>query len=72
MVAWAEAVNLADELHAGAHSPAQLREGLRQLERITFRSDLDNFYYDYVRRVLRDGELVREKTWDDVIPRDHQ
>ena len=38
----------------------------------SFRSDLRNFYYHYTRRLLRDGELVREKTWEDTIPRDHQ
>jgi hypothetical protein len=39
---------------------------------MTFRSDLENFYYSYVRRLLKDGELVREKSWEDTIPRDHQ
>lgn len=37
-----------------------------------FRSDLENFYYTYTRRLLRNGELLREKTWNDTIPRDHQ
>jgi hypothetical protein len=40
--------------------------------RLTFRSDRDNFHYAYVRRLLKDGTLVREKTWTDTIPRDHQ
>ena len=40
--------------------------------RTSFRSDLKNFYYSYTRRLLRDGELVREKTWEDTIPRDYQ
>jgi putative CocE/NonD family hydrolase len=39
---------------------------------MSFRSDLENFYYEYTRRLLRDGELIREKNWDDTIPRDHQ
>jgi hypothetical protein len=39
---------------------------------VTFRSDRDNFYYDSVRRLLKDGVLVREKAWKDVIPRDFQ
>jgi uncharacterized protein len=39
---------------------------------VTFKSDRDNFYYDGVRRLLKDGALVREKTWKDVIPRDFQ
>jgi predicted acyl esterase len=38
----------------------------------SLRSDLENFHLSYTRRLLRDGQLVREKTWEDVIPRDHQ
>jgi putative CocE/NonD family hydrolase len=37
-----------------------------------FRSDAENFYYTYTRRLSRNGELLREKTWQDTIPRDHQ
>ncbi len=37
-----------------------------------WRSDRENFYYTGTRRLLRNGELVREKKWEDVIPRDHQ
>lgn len=39
---------------------------------LLFRSDRSNFYYTYTRRLLRDGGLVREKTWEEVIERDHQ
>ena len=39
---------------------------------LSFRSDRENFYYTYTRRLLKDGELVREKIWDETIPRDHQ
>ena len=39
---------------------------------LSFTSDLENFYYDYTRRLLENGELVREKNWQDTIPRDHQ
>ncbi len=38
----------------------------------SLRSDRENFYYAHTRRLLRDGALVREKTWEDTIPRDHQ
>ena len=37
-----------------------------------FQSDLENFYYTYTRRLLKDGKLVREKTWNDTLPRDFQ
>ena len=39
---------------------------------LTFRSDLDNFYYTYARRLFENGALVRQKIWNDTIPRDHQ
>lgn len=39
---------------------------------LSFRSDRKNFYYSYKRKLLQDGKLVREKTWQDTIPRDHQ
>ena len=45
---------------------------LRWEARVTFRSDRDTFYLTYVRRLLRDGALVRERTWTDTIPRDGQ
>jgi hypothetical protein len=45
---------------------------LRWEARLTFRSDRENFHYTYVRRLLQDGALVREKTWNDTIPRDYQ
>jgi putative CocE/NonD family hydrolase len=37
-----------------------------------FRSDLKNFYYTYTRRLFENGKLIREKTWNDTIPRDFQ
>ncbi len=39
---------------------------------VTFRSDLENFYYSGVRKLKRDGVLVREKSWVQTIPRDFQ
>jgi len=39
---------------------------------LVFRSDLENFYYTYTRRLLENGTLIREKTWRDTIPRDYQ
>lgn len=34
-------------------------------------SDPENFYYSYTRRALENGKLIREKTWEETIPRDH-
>ncbi|MGB5294571.1 MAG: CocE/NonD family hydrolase [Thermoanaerobaculia bacterium] len=39
---------------------------------LLFRSDLESFYYTYTRRLFENGELLREKTWRDTIPRDFQ
>ena len=39
---------------------------------LLFRSDMQNFYYAYTRRLIENGKLVREKTWTDTIPRDFQ
>ena len=39
---------------------------------LSFRSDAENFYYEYTRRLTEDGRELREKTWRDVIPRDYQ
>jgi predicted acyl esterase len=39
---------------------------------MSFRSDADNFYYDYVRKLSENGELVREKNWTKTVPRDFQ
>jgi len=35
-------------------------------------SDADYFFYQLVRRVSENGKLVRTKTWEKKIPRDHQ
>jgi putative CocE/NonD family hydrolase len=36
-----------------------------------WRSDSEYFYYEYTRRISEDGELLRDKTWTDKIPRNH-
>jgi len=35
-------------------------------------SDAHTFFYRYTRTLLRDGNVVRSKTWTESIPRDHQ
>jgi O-methyltransferase involved in polyketide biosynthesis len=39
---------------------------------LLFSSDRENFHYRYTRRLFEDGELLREKTWTETIPRDFQ
>jgi predicted acyl esterase len=45
---------------------------LRFEQDVTFRSDLENFYLIFNRRVLVNGELQHEKEWKETIPRDFQ
>jgi len=45
---------------------------LRWESTVIFRSDLQNFYYTGVRRLLKDSVLLREKKWEKTIPRDFQ
>jgi uncharacterized protein len=35
-------------------------------------TDQKNFYYKYTRELLKDGAMLRTKTWQETIPRDHQ
>jgi predicted acyl esterase len=35
-------------------------------------SDARTFFYKYTRTLLRNGKVVRTKTWEESIPRDHQ
>ena len=39
---------------------------------LEMRSDQKIFYYSYQRELLENGRLIRQKTWQDAIPRDHQ
>ncbi|MEZ5418529.1 MAG: CocE/NonD family hydrolase [Vicinamibacterales bacterium] len=45
---------------------------LRWESRVTLRSDREQFFYTNVRRLFENGRLVREKTWNETIPRDFQ
>jgi predicted acyl esterase len=35
-------------------------------------SDAQNFYYKYTRQLFKDGQQIKQKTWQETIPRDHQ
>ncbi len=37
---------------------------------LEFSSDAENFHYRYTRRLEENGEVLREKHWNEVIPRD--
>ncbi|HEY4443078.1 MAG TPA: CocE/NonD family hydrolase [Steroidobacteraceae bacterium] len=40
--------------------------------RLDISSDAKTFFYKYTRTLLRDGVILRTKTWEEPIPRDHQ
>jgi putative CocE/NonD family hydrolase len=40
--------------------------------RLDVSSDAKTFFYKYVRTLLNDGVIIRTKTWEEPIPRDHQ
>jgi uncharacterized protein len=35
-------------------------------------TDQKNFYYKYTRELFKDSQLIKSKTWQEAIPRDHQ
>jgi hypothetical protein len=39
---------------------------------VVFSSDRASFRYQGTRKVFENGKLVREKSWDQTIPRDFQ
>ncbi|MDH3546988.1 MAG: CocE/NonD family hydrolase [Gammaproteobacteria bacterium] len=40
--------------------------------RLSFTSDRENFYYRYTRKISVNGATLREKSWEQTIPRDFQ
>jgi predicted acyl esterase len=45
---------------------------LRWRGHLSVTTDQKNFYYKYTRELLKDGHMVKQKTWEETIPRDHQ
>jgi uncharacterized protein len=45
---------------------------LRWRGHLSVNTDRKNFYYKYTRELLKDGQLLKQKTWEETIPRDHQ
>jgi hypothetical protein len=48
------------------------RQTLTWQGHLTLTSDAQNFYYKYTRQLLKDGVEIKQKTWKETIPRDHQ
>lgn len=66
-----------DPARAGVMSNAgyKLEIGDRKVKlegELSVTSDRENFYYRFTRRALENGALIRKKTWQETIPRDHQ
>ncbi len=40
--------------------------------RLNVSSDAHTFFYKYTRTLLRDGMVIRTRTWEEPIARDHQ
>ncbi len=40
--------------------------------RLSVTTDRENFYYKYTRELLKDGVIVKRKTWEETVKRDHQ
>jgi uncharacterized protein len=40
--------------------------------RLSLRSDFERFHYRFRRILAEDGRVIRERTWNESIPRDHQ
>ncbi|MGE0463000.1 MAG: CocE/NonD family hydrolase [Vicinamibacterales bacterium] len=67
---------------SAAHPEATTMKGTHRMEvdlpgrtlaweaALVFRSDLEAYHYDYVRRVYENGKLLREKAWTERFPRD--
>ena len=45
---------------------------LRWRGHLSLITDQKNFYYKYTRELLKDGQMLKQKTWEETIPRDHQ
>ena len=45
---------------------------LRWRGHLSVRTDRTSFYYKYTRELLKDGQIAKQKTWEETIPRDHQ
>lgn len=66
--------NPADSLFEGEAETSAEMPGRRLVLRSSavIRSDKENFYVRFTRRIFENDELVRERTWEETIPRNFQ
>jgi uncharacterized protein len=61
------------KVHADASTTVMLpRRTLVWSVILDLESDAENFYYHFERRLTENGALIRKKSWDETVPRDHQ
>jgi uncharacterized protein len=60
-------------VHGEAESIFALKgRELRWRGHLSVTTDQKNFYYKYTRELLKDGQMMKQKTWEETIPREHQ
>ena len=60
-------------VHGEAESIFTLKgRELRWRGHLSVTTDQKNFYYKYTRELLKDGRMLKQKTWEETIPRDYQ
>lgn len=70
----------AEDAHPATNSVRGEAESIYELKgrvlswrgHLSVTSDEKNFFYKYTRELLKDGKMLKQKTWQEVIPRDHQ
>ncbi len=67
-------INPAQTSVKGIYAVVKEVEGrtLRLEQDVEFKSDENNFRLIFIRRILVNGELLHEKQWDEIFPRDFQ
>jgi hypothetical protein len=70
----ADATPAVNTVHGGASTTLNMKDGrvLVWSVILDLRSDATNFYYHFERHLTENGKAVRDKVWDETIPRDHQ
>lgn len=64
---------LFSSVRGDAETEVHLKDGvIKWLAKLEFSGDKENFFYRLTRRLLKDKLLIRERTWEATVPRDHQ
>jgi uncharacterized protein len=69
-----------NDAHPSANSVRGEAESIYELKQrvlswrghLSVTSDEKNFLYKYTRELFKDGHMLKQKTWQETIPRDHQ